>query len=191
LLVALAVLLAAGPAAADGRWIDARPIANWNKPGTALPHPARNTLDAEERRRCGLTATTSSAEERMVTTAGWTLMRDVDFGDRAGSGAGWRIVWAATGADGMCRPLGYQGFLFVDGKFAGTVSPRPMDSRTDGSLGRITPVGTDQLDLEFARYAGADALCCPSRSSTVRYAIRRDGAGPVLAPVSATTKRTN
>ena len=46
-----------------------------------------------------------------------------------------------SNADGMCRPLGYQFFLFVGDDFAGTLSPAPMDSRTDGGLS----------DLQLAR----------------------------------------
>jgi hypothetical protein len=42
-----------------------------------------------------------------------------------------------AGYDGMCRPRQYQDFVFVGSVFAGTLSPQPMDSRTDGALGRV------------------------------------------------------
>ena len=47
------------------------------------------------------------------------------------------IVGGMTGADGMCRPTRYNVFVFVAGRFAGTLSPALMTSREDGILGKI------------------------------------------------------
>ncbi len=48
-----------------------------------------------------------------VTWAGVAAQR---FGDG-------EVVLGRSGVDGMCRPLGYQGFVFVGGRFAGTLAP--------------------------------------------------------------------
>ena len=48
------------------------------------------------------------------------------------------IVGGVTGADGMCRPTQFNVFVFVAGRFAGTLSPALMTSREDGSSARST-----------------------------------------------------
>ncbi|MFN8557187.1 MAG: LppP/LprE family lipoprotein [Dehalococcoidia bacterium] len=103
------------------------------------------------------------------------------------SGWGVRVVLGASNYDGMCRPLGYQVFVFADGLFAGTVAPVPMDSRTDGAAGPSSLVDGDRLNVTFSRYAPSDPLCCPSRTSSVTYAIDRAGAAPVLRATSVFT----
>ena len=99
------------------------------------------------------------------------------------------VVAAASAADGMCRPLGYQGFVFVNGRFAGTISPTPMNARTDGVADRVTLYSSALLAATYLRYAKDDPLCCPTRTSTVSFRINRDPTGPVLAPTSATTSQ--
>jgi len=104
------------------------------------------------------------------------------------------LVYGLTGHDGMCRPLGYQVFVFVEGQFAGTLSPAPMDSRTDGALENIvwtaSADGTVELSALFNRSSEGDPLCCPSRTSFVHYRIDRSGQTPVVVPVSSTTLST-
>jgi hypothetical protein len=86
----------------------------------------------------------------------------------------------------MCRPLGYNEFVFVDGQFAGTISPDLMDSRTDG-VGDVRFFAVkDMLAAEFQRYSATDPLCCPSGSATVFYQVTRTPAGPVLVPQNVT-----
>ena len=82
--------------------------------------------------------------------------------------------------DGMCRPFGFQVFVFIDGVFAGTVSPLIMNSRTNGAMSRLALVGRDQVIVDFSRYADDDPLCCPSRVSTVTYRIDRARGVPQL-----------
>ena len=61
------------------------------------------------------------------TDAGWTLYGPLQsFGDAS-------LIVAGSDVDGMCRPLGYQGFVFVGDVLAGTIAPAPMDSRSDGA----------------------------------------------------------
>jgi hypothetical protein len=75
-------------------------------------------------------------------------------------------------ADGMCRPMSYQAFVFSNGSFVGTLSPVPMDSRTDGALSTFRLLDASRVQAEFARYTESDPLCCPSRISTVDYSVK-------------------
>ena len=93
--------------------------------------------------------------------------------------------------DGMCRPLGFQAFVFVDGKLAGTLSPTPMNSRDDGALSRTSFFGPESLTAAYVRYTDQDPLCCPSALSTATYKIERTPAGPVLTRESTNTQPTN
>lgn len=173
---ACAAIAALAPAAAfaDGSWLDA-PLASWNRPGMELP--AAPPVDAPPDPLCtALARPPETDEDHAVADAGWTLF--------AGYQAGWGIVVVRglSGYDGMCRPFGFNEFVFVDGVFAGTISPATMNSRTDG-VGDVRTIGQkDSLTASFARYAPADPLCCPSSTTIVSYRIDRSGAAPVLVP---------
>ena len=118
------------------------------------------------------------AVERQVAAAGWTLFGGAETSGRT------RMISGCTSVDGMCRPAGYQVFVFVDGKFAGTLSPRPMEPRTDGAALAQRLLSADAVASEFARYAAANPLCCPSRVATVIYRVQRGPGGPVLVAES-------
>jgi hypothetical protein len=79
--------------------------------------------------------------------------------------------------------MGYQYFVFADGRFAGTLSPVAMASRTTGA-GRILSIDSDRRVMaSFARYSGDDPLCCPSRPGlAVEFHIQESAAGPTLVP---------
>jgi len=93
---------------------------------------------------------------------------------------------AMAGADGQCRPDQYNAFVFVSNRFAGTLAPRPMSPRTDGSLSRAFLSSATNASAEFARYTSSDALCCPSRTSTVFYDIS-GGGSPLVTPETIST----
>ena len=181
--IALILALAFTPVHADGVWLD-QPLQQWSRPGMAVPAaPPRTTVDDP---RCEAQARPpETPQDQQVTTAGWTL-----FAPYRG-GWGLTIVSGLSGYDGMCRPFGYQFFVFVDGAFAGTISPLPMDSRTDGAGGLEEYFdGSGTLSGTFARYAPTDPLCCPSAQSTVEYRVERTTSGPVLVPASVQTAPT-
>ena len=114
-----------------------------------------------------------------MVDAGWRLF------SAAQVGWGMRVAYGLVGYDGMCRPLQFQGFVFADGQFAGTISPQPMDSRTDG-VGRVLDMhGPANLAAQFNRYAPTDALCCPSAAFFVEYTVDRSGSAPLLVPQSS------
>jgi hypothetical protein len=175
-LLVLAFIAALFPtlAVAGASWLD-QPLSNWNQAGMDLPQapsmdPATNPQCLPQKRPVETDA------DQALTDAGWTL-----FGSYNG---GWNtyVVWGLSGYDGMCRPLGYNVFAFVDGQFAGTISPDLMNSRTDGAGNVRFFAAKDSLVAEFQRYSPTDPLCCPSGSATVFYQVSRTPSGPVLVP---------
>jgi hypothetical protein len=164
-------------------WLD-RPLENWNAAASAIVQ-ASNPPDAiqKDAERCALAAPRDTAGERALAGAGWIPFH---LFDRQMSERDIEIVGGLAASDGMCRPMRFNGFVFVGGKFAGTLSPIPMDSRTDGVVaGGIRVAADDSVSTEFARYTDKDALCCPTARVRVRYQIDRTGASPVLVPVAA------
>ncbi|NJL43354.1 MAG: LppP/LprE family lipoprotein, partial [Pseudanabaena sp. SU_2_4] len=110
---------------------------------------------------------------------GWKLYGSVQSYDLT------QVVTATSSFDGMCRPIQYQAFVYWEGRYAGTLSPVSMDSRTDGALSDIHLTSATNLSTEFYRYRESDPLCCPSGISTVLFNLRPDDI-PDLIPVSIT-----
>ena len=163
-------------------WLD-EPLSNWNKPGTAIPKP-RQSVNSENPSHCKeVERSPTTPADRAVAAAGWSLYGlEQTYGKTV-------VVWARSGWDGMCRPLGYQAFAFSGGQFAGTVSPEPMDSRTDGAVSRVRIANETTLVGGFLRYTTSDALCCPSRTTRVTFKIVNSPEGAVLVPESIQTAR--
>jgi heat shock protein HslJ len=161
---------------ANGSWLS-KPMTNWNKPGATIPQASATENDPSVTARCG--------EE---------LRRPENIADQALSGAGWKlygpvqsysgtiVITAMSGVDGMCRPMGYQAFVFVNDVFAGTLSPAPMNSRSDGALTNIHLLAPTRLSAEFVRYTESDPLCCPSAIGAVNYRIDRQGNTGTVIP---------
>jgi len=183
--VCLGVALLAPPALTNAQritttWLDETKPAAWNTPGAAIPS-APNPLGTVDPRCRAQARPPQLAEDKQVRDRGWDLV--------GGYHGGWQmvVIRGAASYDGMCRPRQYQEFVFVKGTFAGALSPRPMDSRTDGSLTRVVLQGPARLAAEYARYAEQDPLCCPSGTTSVRYEMA--SASPTIVPVSAITTR--
>jgi hypothetical protein len=181
-VLAVAVWLLA--AAAPAKWLDAQTPMNWNVAGASLP-PRPGARDAELAlggRCASSTRPPTSFEDRALIRRGWSLVGPYQ---RYGSTA---VVTATSGADGMCRPNGFQVFVFVNGAFAGTLSPKLMDARTDGSIAGLSAMiySANEISADFARYTSSDALCCPHGTSNVMYRVQITGR-PRVVPVSTTT----
>lgn len=162
----------------SGSWLDQSQPASWNAPG--VPIPAAPSVDSGTEPRCADQARPAELEaDRRLRNAGWDLIGAFQ--------GGWQIlvIGATAGYDGMCRPREYQDFVFVRGIFAGTLSPRTMDSRTDGALSRVFVQSPTRLTAEYLRYAPQDPLCCASRTTRVVFDIASDG--PLVKPVSVST----
>lgn len=183
-LAALVMGAMAGTARAEGGWLDQTPLVQWNAPGMVLP---TTTMDSSYLDQNCVERSTRPAEtdaDRAVAKAGWYLV--------GGYQGGWGVyvVTGTTGFDGMCRPVGYQEFVFADGVFAGTVSPELMVSRGDGAANTTYLSLGGGLLVNFARYTNEDALCCPSATTSATYRIDRSGFAPVLLIESAYTSPT-
>ncbi len=176
MLVSAAATIGAQPQAAS--WLDQPKPAAWNRAGAPIPTAPRIQGAVDPRCR-GLARPPQLAEDRRVRDKGWDLVGAFQ--------GGWQIVviGATAGYDGMCRPLQFQYFVFQRGVFAGTLSPKAMDSRTDGALTQVFLQGTNRLTAEYVRYTDADPLCCPSRTTSVEFEIANRA--PVIRPVSAST----
>ncbi len=186
IIALLAMPAAASQSASVASWLD-RPLVNWNKPNAPLPRPA---AQGEQRdavlSRCQLTLRGSTSGERALADAGWIPFLNVD---RELARDDVEVVGGMTSADGMCRPVGFNLFVFVGGRFAGTLSPSSMSARLDGAAGAVRIVAPDAISAEFARYRDADPLCCPSSRMTVSYRISRQTTPATVVPVEIRTTR--
>jgi len=164
------VLAQAPPTAIS--WLD-RPLVQWNTPG--MPVPTAQSPSAVNAPYCsnGNRPPDTSVDQTLVDH-GWFLTTAYQ------GGWGLTIVEAQGGWDGMCRPLDYQGFVFSNGEYAGTIAPDLMAARADGSADFIY-LRQGTLSVGFVRYADTDPLCCPSGGeSNVIYHVDHTDAGPVL-----------
>jgi hypothetical protein len=128
-------------------WLDESKPTSWNKPGLSIPAAPRMQGNVDPRCR-DLARTPELEEDKPLRDQGWDLVGAFQ--------GGWQIVVirGTAGYDGMCRPRQYQDFVFVGGVFGGTLSPQPMDSRTDGALGRVFLQSSTRLTAEYDRYEG-------------------------------------
>ena len=186
ILVSACLAFAGGIVAAQGSWLD-RPLVNWNDPGAPMPAPlAADETIAALAKRCGLAVRRGTAAERALADAEWLPFLHVD---RQIVERDVEIVGGMTQADGMCRPMSFNVFVFVGGRLAGTLSPVAMKSRADGEIGAVRLAADDTITADFARYTNADALCCPSDRVAVRYRMDRSGPQATVVPVSAQSRR--
>jgi hypothetical protein len=176
---ALVLGFALSAAAAAASWLDAATPANWNHGGPLPKAGSRDPLLAAGGRCHGTARPPEMPEDRALSAAGWSLFGPYE------RFAGTVVVMGMSGADGMCRPLHFQGFVFRNGRFAGTLAPAPMDARTDGALQSSELYGGTTFSAVFVRYRPQDPLCCPSATNDVSYRIDQRGTGPLLVPVSS------
>jgi hypothetical protein len=164
--------------AAAQSWLDQPQPQNWNRAGAAIPTPPRSENSAADFARCqSLVRPASTAEDKALTQSGWKLYGPLQqFGPLT-------LVTGFSSVDGMCRPLQYQGFVFLGGRFAGTLSPVPMDSRRDGAFDQASLYRDSGFEAEFRRYTPQDPLCCPSKRNRVSYRLEGSPQAPRLVPV--------
>ncbi|MPZ20602.1 MAG: hypothetical protein GEV06_22225 [Luteitalea sp.] len=189
LIAGLAVLLTSPAVARQGaagtNWLD-QPLTNWND-ADRLPAaaPPRGEDGDALRARCGITRGESPAH-RTLEEEGWTpyshLDRELTRGDV-------ELLAGMTAADEACQPTHFQMFVFVQGRFAGTLSPQPMTTGRDGSAGAVRIIEADIIRGEFARFQDSDAPCCPTSRMTVQYRIDRTGKHALVIPVDVRTTR--
>jgi len=145
-----------------------------------MPIPSASEGERNPDPRChALARVPASGEDGELVARGWDLVGPISEARQI------RVLVGTADYDGMCRPRQYQEFVFVRGIFAGTLSPQPMDSRTDGAIGRVIIASDRKLNAEYARYGASDPLCCPSRTTRVAFDIETDP--PRVRAVSTTT----
>ncbi len=168
---------------AQTSWLDRPFDRNWNTGNGVVPTAPRPTGDSPSSARCKTSIRTpDSVIDRAVTRAGWTLVGP------AQSYGNVTVVQAFASVDGMCRPLQHNAFVFTGTRYAGSLSPSVMDSRSDGSITRVFLLNATRIVAEFARYAANDPLCCPSQTSSVQYSITGGARGVVTADSVDTSK---
>jgi hypothetical protein len=157
----------------DGSWLDGE--TNWNQPGDAIPQAPPQ--DGNNIENCPQTVRSAVLpEDALVEAAGWTLTGAAQiYGNTT-------MITGMANTDGMCRPLAYQVFVFTDGEFSGTLSPVPMDSRTDGSNYGLNLYREGFIGASFNRYKPDDPLCCASGESRLFYEVDTSTMPPVLVP---------
>lgn len=162
-------------------WLD-QPLTNWNRPTSdfpALPKP----LPATNISQCVSQIRQPSLDaERALVAKGWKLFGPLQTYDST------QLFLATSGFDGMCRPMGFQAFVYVEGRYAGTLSPVLMDSRSDGGMYAPYLANGIEINVEFARYRSTDPLCCPSGKSFVTFKIRPDEVPDLIATRVTTTQ---
>lgn len=157
----------------SGDWLDSD--TNWNQAGMPIPPaPEQETSSIPDCQHVVRPA--ALPEDDQIVAAGWTLANPAQIYGAT------TLVTGMANADGMCRPMVYQVFVFTAGEFTGTLSPIPMDSRTDGSLVRFDLYREGSIDAVFNRYDPGDALCCGSGESRLFYSVERREASPLLIP---------
>jgi len=158
-------------------WLDDKPLPNWNSRSRAILQTEK--MSSSELAQCGrFVRQPTLAADKLLAKYGWTLVGPAQVYGKT------TVVTWAQGFDGMCRPRGFQTLVFVDSRVAGTLSPGPMDSRTDGSLINVRMTSETTLTAEYIRYRATDALCCPYKTEAVTFVIKPDGANFLLTPES-------
>jgi len=185
LVVAATLLPTTVSAQSDTSWLD-RPLAAWSQASGTVP-PARPGTESQSalERRCGSSSLSASAAAEAVRKAGWVPFLHFD---RAIARDDVEVVGGMTAAATPgCEPTMFNLFVFVGGRFAGTISPIVMEQGRDGVAGAVRVTAADALTAEFARYTTKDAECCPSSRVRVTYRIER--AQPTLVPIDLRTLR--
>jgi hypothetical protein len=163
-------------------WLD-RPMPSWNQPAAGVPVAQKGTeAQAALDRRCGSSTLASSTTADLVRKAGWVPFLHQD---RSIARDDIDVIGGMSAASPGCEPTVFNLFVFVGGRFAGTLSPMVMTQNRDGAAGAVRITSADALTGEFARYTPTDTECCPSSRVRVTYRIDRAGVRPVLAATEA------
>ncbi len=172
------IFLSGSSAFAQNIWLDQNPLPGWNERSRAILETKK--ISPAELKRCAVVVRQPTlAQDRLLTKMNWTLVGAAQVYGRT------TVVTTADGFDGMCRPMGIIARVFVGNLVAGTLSPAPTDSRTDGYLTGVKMTSEKNLTAEYARYGASDALCCPSKIEAVTFVVKPDaGANFLLVPES-------
>jgi hypothetical protein len=162
-------------------------MTTWNAAGAAIPSPPKTPEQPRAlATRCASIVADGSTVDALLHAAGWVPFLHVD---RRLTRDDVEVVGGLAAAGPSCEPTSFNLFVFVGGRFAGTLSPSLMHTGRDGVAGSVRLSGPNALTSEFARYTAADAECCPSSIVRVTYRINRQGASPAVEAVEANRVR--
>jgi hypothetical protein len=185
MFMAVVALVATAGAQNAASWLD-RPLTAWNKPAAPVPSPPQKpTQPPALIKRCRMTSAAQSTGGSILASAGWIPYLHQD---RALARDGIEVIGGLTDAGTACEPVGFNLFVFVNGRFAGTLSPVSMTAGRDSVAGAVRLVNADSLTTEFARFAPGDLECCPSTRVRVTYRIER-GEQPIVVATGAQVLR--
>ncbi|HLG55458.1 MAG TPA: LppP/LprE family lipoprotein [Vicinamibacterales bacterium] len=163
-------------------WLD-RPMTSWNQPAAAVPVAQKGTeAQAALDRRCGSSTLGTFPTADPIRKAGWVPFLHQD---RSIARDDVDVIGGMSAASPGCEPTVFNLFVFVGGRFAGTLSPMVMTQNRDGAAGAVRITSADALTAEFARYTATDTECCPSSRVRVTYRIDRTGVRPTIAATEA------
>ena len=128
-------------------------------------------------KRCGTPKAASPESITALRRARWLPYLHLD---QAIARDGLEVVGGMTAATPGCEPERFNLFVFVNGSFAGTVSPAAMTPSRDRAAGAVRVTGADTISVEFASYLPGDPECCPSSRERVSYRLDKTSAGPTL-----------
>lgn len=128
-------------------------------------------------KRCGIPKAASPESVSALQRARWVPFLHLD---QAIARNGIEVVGGMTAATPGCEPESFNLFVFVNGAFAGTLSPTAMSPSRDNVAGAVRITGADTLTVELARFMPGDAACCPSSRERVTYRIDKTGTGATL-----------
>jgi|SanBayMetagenome_1026888.scaffolds.fasta_scaffold21887_2 hypothetical protein len=159
-------------------WLDQSNPQNWNKPGANLP---KTKSDIEENCK-NMIRVPRNATERLVTQAGWQIFKDTKSNGKT------TLIRGISSADIRCRLAESQIFVFHNGIFAGTASPKTITYHIDGAFRDWKLLTEKTFIVKFDRYKDTDCSACPSGSTIVNFKIDMINNRPVVIPIKTQTK---
>ena len=181
-IISLALTPCSLVAQASGTWLD-KSLTGWNQPGAIAAAPPSSGESREAlARRCASSSLRGSPAADALSKAGWVPFRHLD---REVAREDIEVIGGMSAAGPGCEARLYNLFVFVGGRFAGTLSPVAMTPDRDGEVGAVRITSAVAMTAEFGRYLPGDPECCPSSRVRVTFRIERRGARPVVEPLEA------
>ncbi len=173
----LTVVALAGVMATPASWLD-EPLRPWMS-GDRHDVPAAGDAIWAGRDAC-LGQAPEGPEAAQLRSAGWRAFR---FSDRAITRGDVTVLTGLRALSPDCSPGVFQAFVFVAGRYAGTLSPTLMTTGQDGVVRMVRVLPDQTITAEFARYAAGDSECCPSGRVRVTYRVEHQASGLRVVPV--------
>lgn len=160
-------------------WLDQTNPKNWNKPASNIPKT--KSYPIEENCKY-MIRTPRNTMERLITQAGWKILNDIKTNGKT------TLIHGISSTDIRCRLAESQIFVFHNGIFAGTVSPKTIIYQNDGTIRDVKLLTEKTFIVKFDRYKDSDCVACPSGSTIVNFKIDMINNRPLVIPIKTQTK---